>query len=81
MKHIISLELEELDATFIEKLKTLHDSSHAHLTIIVEEAQDETEYLLQSQANRHRLMKSLESAEQNKLIHSNLDEFRAMTHA
>lgn len=81
MKHVISLEREELDATFIEKLKALHDSPNAHLTIIVEETQDETAYLLESEANRNRLMKSLESAEQNKLIHSNLDEFRAMTHA
>lgn len=81
MKHVISLQLEELDAAFIEKVKALHDSPHTHVTIIVEEAQDETEYLLQSEANRHRLLKSLESAEQNKLIHSDLDEFRAMTHA
>ena len=81
MKHIISLELDELNPTLIEKLKGLYDASKARLTIILEDEEDETEFLLQSENNRQRLMKSIENIEKGNVITPDLNEFREKARA
>lgn len=80
MKHVISLELDELDATFIEKLKKLYENSKAHLTIVLEQ-EDETDFLLKSEANRQRLMKSIESDRKGDVITPDLEQFSTVAHA
>ncbi len=80
MKHVISLELDELDAIFIEKLKKLYENSKADLTIVLEQ-EDETDFLLKSEANRQRLMKSIESDRKGDVVTPNLEQFSTVTHA
>lgn len=77
MKHVISLELDELDATFIKKLKELYSDSNARLTITLEE-EDETDFLLKSEANRKVLMESIENIKKGNLIFPDLDKFREL---
>ena len=79
MKHTISLELDELDSAFIRQLKAFFGKrKHGKVTIIVEEEMDETEYLLQSHANRERLMQSVENATQGNFVIPDLDEYRKL---
>ena len=80
MKHVISLELDELDVTFIEKLKNLYRDSNARLTITLE-AEDETDFLLKSEANRQALMESIENIKKGNLIFPDLDKFRDLDDA
>jgi len=80
MKHVISLELDELDSTFIEKLRELYSTYTTHLTIELE-TEDETDFLLKSESNRDRLMKSIKNIEEGNVITPNLDEFREKAHA
>lgn len=80
MKHTISLDLDELDNTFLRQLKTFFGKrKHGKITIILEEDVDETEYLLQSPANKEGLLRSLENANQGNFIKPDLDEFRKLT--
>lgn len=84
MKHTISLDFDELNSSFIERLKLLFKNSKApRVTIVLEDEsdEDETTYLLKSEANRVRLMQSLENARQGNTIMPNLEEFRKQTHA
>jgi hypothetical protein len=79
MKHTISLELDELNTDLINQLKALF--SHARqkrVTIIVDDEMDETDYLLQSPANRERLLKSLENARQGNFVNPDLDAYRQL---
>ena len=55
------IKASELNENFLKGLKTLFKSKR--ISIIVEEEQDETEYLLQSEANRKMLEESLNSKE------------------
>ncbi|AEI50398.1 hypothetical protein [Runella slithyformis] len=84
MKHTISLDFDELTSSFIERLKLLFKNSKApRVTIVLEDEsdEDETTYLLKSEANRTRLMQSLENARQGNTIMPDLEEFRKLTHA
>lgn len=77
MKHTISLELDELNSGLIQQLKEIFSQSRRkHVTIIVDDEQDETDYLLQSSANRERLLHSLENARQGNIISPDLTSFR-----
>jgi len=79
MKHTISLELEELNGTFIRQLKAFFSKrKHGKVTIIVEEEMDETEYLLQSPTDRERLLQSLENANKGNLISPDLEHYRQL---
>ena len=81
MKHTISLDFDELNASFIEKLKVMFTNSNPRLTLVVEDEEDETTYLLKSDTNRMILMKSLENARQGNTIMPDLEAFKKMTHA
>lgn len=60
------LKADELSVDFIDALKsTYHDRE---IEIIVQEVQDETEYLLGSPANREHLLRAIE----NVTNHTNL---------
>ena len=80
MKHTISLELDELNLTLIEQLKEFFKNSRQkHVTIIVDDEIDETDYLLQSPANRDRLLRSLENARSGNLVSPELDQYRTLS--
>jgi hypothetical protein len=81
MKHTISLDFDELNASFIEKLKALFVNSNPRLTIVVEDQQDETSYLLQSENNEAILLQSLENARKGNIIAPDLEVFRKLTNA
>lgn len=84
MKHTISLDFDELNSSFIERLKLFFQNSKApRVTIVLEDESedDETSYLLESETNRVRLMQSLENARQGNTITPNLEAYRKLTHA
>jgi hypothetical protein len=81
MKHTISLDFDEFNSSFIDRLKALFVNSSSRLTIVVEDEEDETEYLLKSEANKTILLKSLENARKENVIMPDLEEFRKLTHA
>ena len=56
MYTIYRINADELDARFLESLKTAFQ--HKEIEIAVSET-DETEYLLRSPANRERLLKAM----------------------
>lgn len=80
MKHIISLELDELNSRLIDQLKDLfRDARQKRVTITVDDEMDETDYLLQSPANRERLLHSLENARQGNFVNPDLTAYRAVS--
>lgn len=84
MKHTILLDFDELNSSFIERLKLLFKNSKTpRVTIVLEDEnnEDETAYLLKSEANSARLMQSLENARQGNTIMPDLEAFKKMTHA
>ena len=60
------LKADELSADFIKALKKTYQ--HRQIEIIVQEVQDETEYLMSSQANRNHLLRAIENVDH----HTNL---------
>ncbi|WP_428655829.1 hypothetical protein [Runella sp.] len=80
MKHTISLDIDELNGTFIRQLKAFFGKKkHGKVTIILEDEADETEYLLQSPANRERLLQSLDNAGKGNFITPDLDQYRKLS--
>ncbi|HYG16118.1 MAG TPA: hypothetical protein VEC12_10230 [Bacteroidia bacterium] len=60
-----------MNPDFIEALKKMFSGKNITLTVDVDI--DETEYLLQTQANRDMLMKSIKQAEEGNLISYTID--------
>ncbi len=80
MKHTITLELEELNSGLIDQLKELFKNARQkRVTITVDDEMDETDYLLESPANRERLLRSLENARQGNFVSPNLDAYRNLS--
>jgi antitoxin YefM len=73
MQTIYRLKADELDHQFLEALKTLFQNKD--IEIVVTEI-DETTYLLQSEANRKRLMEAISAVEDGE----NLVEFDPATY-
>ena len=68
------LRADELDQDFIEALKTLFKDKE--IEIIVSEV-DETAYLLQSEANKERLLQAVQNINnQQKLVEVSLDDLQ-----
>jgi len=66
------LQADELTEQFVAAIK--HTYQHRNIEIIVQEVEDETEYLLSSAANREHLLKSIENVEgRKKLIQVQMD--------
>jgi hypothetical protein len=61
------LTMNELDADFIEKLRTMFDSKKI-IEIHISEEIDETEYLLSTSANRESLFRSLQQLNNNEVV-------------
>lgn len=68
METIVHLNLNELNIDLIKSLKTIFKGKNPLVTLTVESEQDETEYLLSSEANRKVLEKSLNEAKTGNLI-------------
>jgi len=68
------LRAEELSPNLIKAIKdTYHDRE---IEITIQEVQDETEYLLSTNANREHLLKSIENINRHtNLVQMNLEEF------
>ena len=67
------INVNELDTNFLKGLKSLFRNKN--VSIIVEEDQDETEYLLASEANRKMLEQSLKNIEEGKLTEVDIEKF------
>ena len=66
------IKANALDEAFLKGIKAMFKSKP--ISIIITEEQDETEYLLQSTANRKMLEESLKQAEAGNLITVKLDK-------
>lgn len=65
------LTLDELNPEFVDRLKQMF--SAGQVTIMVEN-HDETDYLLSDPANKAQLMRSMQQAEEGKLINVDFDD-------
>lgn len=76
MVSVFKLNAAELDSQFLESLKLLFRDKT--IEIVVTEV-DETAYLLQSPANRNRLLQAIENVKNGKhLVETQLDDVCAM---
>ena len=66
----IHIKADELNESFLKSIRSLFKKKN--ISIIVEEEQDETEYLFQSEANRKMLIQSIRQAEKGELISVNM---------
>ena len=67
------LKASELDERFIKAVKAMFKSRD--ISIVIEEEQDETEYLLGSEANRKMLLKRIKDVQEDKnLVQVNLKD-------
>lgn len=67
------LKADELSTDFIKALKKVYQ--HREIEIIVQEIQDETEYLLSTQANREHLLRAIENVKNHtNLVHVKLED-------
>ena len=66
----IHIKANELGEDFLKSIRAMFKKKS--ISIIVEEEQDETEYLLNSEANRKMLMQSLRQAEKGELVSVNI---------
>jgi antitoxin YefM len=60
------IKADELDESFLKSIRSLFKKKR--ISILVEEEQDETEYLLKSEANRKMLMQSIRQSEKGELV-------------
>ncbi len=67
------LTMNELNADFIEKLKSLFNDKKI-IEINISEEIDETEYLLSTSANRESLFRSLQQLSDNEVIVKQMSE-------
>ena len=77
MTSTFELNANELNADFLKAIKQLFKNPTIRLTIDVD--MDETEYLLQSEANKNHLMQALKNARSGKVIEIDIDQMMAQT--
>ena len=70
----IHIQADQLDESFLKSIRSLFKKKK--ISIIVEEDQGETEYLLSSPANKKMLEKSLKSVEAGNLVKVDIDKYR-----
>jgi hypothetical protein len=76
MTTIFQLKSYELTEDFLKKLKSFEGKD---ITITVKEPHDETAFLMQNEANRRRILKSIEADKQGKVAHTmTLEEAEAL---
>lgn len=67
------LKAEELSNDFVKSVKSAYHDKE--IEIIVQDVQDETEYLLSSTTNKEHLLKAIEEVNnQENLVHVKLEE-------
>ena len=67
------LKASDLDERFLKAVKAMFKSRN--ISIVIEEEQDETEYLLASEANRKMLLKRIKDVQEDKnLVPVNLKD-------
>ncbi|HMV50607.1 MAG TPA: hypothetical protein PLD20_23210 [Blastocatellia bacterium] len=77
MYTVYRINADELDSRFLKALKALFKNKEIEITVCetAQGDQDETDYLLQSPANRDRLLRAIENVAQGcNLITVSLDE-------
>ena len=74
MKATYQLSLEDLKPGFLRQLKRKHQSGQVTLTVL-EEEQDETEFLLRNPKNKERLMEAINNVEQGKVVEVDIDAY------
>ena len=62
-----TLNTDELNISFLETIKNLFAGKEIEIT--VQDAQNDTDYLLKNQANKNHLLQSIASLENNKSFH------------
>ncbi len=67
------VKASELDETFIEGIKAIYKSKN--ITIIIEEDQDTTEYLLSTEANRKHLSKAIKNTKKGNTTKVDIDKY------
>jgi len=74
MNTIYHLNSDELNEMFLQSVRSLFKGKK--ITIVITSEIDETEYLLQSDTNRKKLLESIENVKQNKNLRTfnNIDE-------
>lgn len=73
MQTTYRLKASELSADLIKALKTTYHDRE--IEIIVQDVQDETEYLLSSSANREHLLRAIENVNNHtNLVHLDVEE-------
>ncbi|MEK0179674.1 MULTISPECIES: hypothetical protein [Microcoleus] len=74
MSTVYRLKASELDINFLEQIKATFGNKE--IEIIVSEC-DETEYLLQSEVNKHKLLQAIENVkERENLVEVNLQNLQ-----
>ena len=78
MYTVYRLKANELDSNFLKSLKSLFKDKDIEIAVCETPMEDdETAYLLRSDANRERLMKALENVSQRRdLVTISLDEIQ-----
>lgn len=78
METIFKLKATELDRSFIESVKSLFKDREIEISI--KPTQDESDYLLNTSANRKQLMEAIKEIKNNKnLVHFSGKEFDEMS--
>ena len=79
MYSIYRLNADELDARFLKAIKEMFPNKNIEIAIseAIETGEDETAYLLQSPANRERLLEALENVSRGEdLVAVNLEDLK-----
>ncbi len=77
MYTIFKMKADELDSRFLESLKTMFKNKEIEIVVcdVDQIEENETDYLLKSQANRDHLQKAIENVVNKKnLVSVNLDD-------
>jgi hypothetical protein len=77
MQTVIRIKVSDIDERFIKSIKSLFKKSgEVEIAIKPADDDDETSYLMSTEANRKALDKSLQEAKSGKRIKVNLDELK-----
>jgi predicted RNA-binding protein with RPS1 domain len=75
MQTVIRIKVSDIDEAFIKSIKSLFKKSgEVEIAIKPADDDDETSYLLSTEANRKALDKSLKEAKAGNLVKVNIDE-------
>jgi antitoxin YefM len=79
MYAVYKMRADELDASFLETLRSLFKDREIEIAVseAPERAEDETDYLLKSPANRARLLQAIENVAQGRdVVSVDLDKLQ-----